>query len=109
MLELSPRQLAVLEQLRVRGFTLVAFAMYENYVGVKKANCAALLAPAASGGLQVFGEPCYLIGGHLSVRLRREGRDSFVWKKEALETTPARLVELSAFSAALAESLIPSA
>lgn len=109
VLELTQRQLSVLDLLRVRGFTLIAFPMCENYVGVKKDNCAALLAPVVGNGFKVFGDPCHMLNGHLTVRIRRDGRDWFVWKKERLEVTTPRLEELWRFSAELSETLLPGA
>ncbi len=105
-MDLSPQQLAILQRLHAAGFEIVAFPMYANYVGTRKGNCAALLAPAA-GGFGIFGAPAYLIGGNFSVRVRREGREFFVWKKAALEVTPARLAELDAFAAELSQALLP--
>ncbi len=67
----------------------------------------ALLAPAAAGGFTIFGTPAYLIGGNFSVRIRRDGRESFVWKKESLEVTATRLAELDAFAAELSQALLP--
>ena len=81
--------------------------MYANYIGTRKGNCAALLAPAASGGFDIFGTPAYLIGGNFSVRVQRDGREFFVWKKESLAVTPERLAELDAFSAQLSVALLP--
>jgi hypothetical protein len=106
-MDLSPQQMAILQRLHLAGFEIVAFPMYANYVGTRKANCAALLAPVASSGLSIFGAPAYLIGGNFSVRVRRDGREFFVWKKESLEVTPARLAELDAFAAELTEQLLP--
>jgi len=105
-MELSPQQLAILQRLHIAGFEIVAFPMYANYVGTRKRSCAALLAPAA-GSFNIFGAPAYLIGGNFSVRVRRDGREFFVWKKESLEVTPARLAELNAFAAELAQALLP--
>jgi hypothetical protein len=51
--------------------------------------------------------PAYLIGGNFSVRVTREGRDWFVWKKEKLEVTTERLAELERFAAQLSQTLIP--
>src|SRR5580658_9081334 len=102
-MDLSPQQLAILQRLHVAGFELAAFPMYANYVGMRKGNCAALLVPAAADGFNVFGSPAYLIGGNFSVRLRRDGREFFVWKKESLEVTAARLAELDAFAAELSQ------
>jgi hypothetical protein len=107
-MDFSPQELAILECLHVAGFEIVAFPMYANYVGTRKGNCAALLAPAStSGGFSVFGAPTYLIGGNFSVRVRRDGRDFFVWKKESMEVTPARLAQLDAFAAELSRALLP--
>ncbi len=44
-MELTPQQLGFLGQLRSRGFDIVGFPMYEQYIGVRKGNCGALLAP----------------------------------------------------------------
>lgn len=81
--------------------------MYANYVGIRKDNCAALLAPAASQPFTVYGSPSYLIRANFTVRVNQNGKDYFVCKKEKLEATPARIAELDAFSAALAEALLP--
>jgi hypothetical protein len=106
-MDLSPQQLATLQRLRIAGFEIVAFPMYANYVGTRKGNCAALLAPAAAGGFGIFGTAAYLIGGNFSVRVKRDGRELFVWKKESLEVTAARLAELDAFATELTEALLP--
>ncbi len=106
-MDLSPQQMAILQRLHLAGFEMVAFPMYANYVGTRKGNCAALLAPAAAGGFGVFGTPVYMIGGNFSVRVRRDGREFFVWKKESLEATPERLGELDAFAAELSQALLP--
>jgi hypothetical protein len=105
-MELSPQQMAILQRLRLAGFEIVAFPMYANYVGTRKGNCAALLSQAA-GGFSIFSAPAYLIGGNFSVRVRRDGREFFVWKKESVEVTAARLTELDAFAAELTEALLP--
>src|ERR1700679_1811299 len=106
-MDLSPQQLAILQRLHVAGFEIVAFPMYANYVGTRRGNCAALLAPAAAGGFGIFGTPTHLIGGNFSVRVRRDGREFFVWKKESIEVTAARLAELDAFAAELTDALLP--
>ena len=106
-MDVSPQQMAILQRLHLAGFEIVAFPMYANYVGTRKGNCAALLSPAAAGGFGIFGTPAYLIGGNFSVRVRRDGREFFVWKKESVEVTAARLTELDAFAAELTEALLP--
>ncbi len=98
MLELTPQQIAVLERFRDAGFALAAFPLYASYIGVKKENCAVLLAPVPNGGMRPYGEACYLVAGNMGVRAKRDGRDWFVWKKEQVEATPARLGELQRFA-----------
>jgi hypothetical protein len=106
-MDLSPQQLSILQRLHGAGFEIVAFPMYANYIGTRKGNCAALLAPATAGGFDIFGTPAYLIGGNFSVRVQRDGREFFVWKKESLEVTPERRTELDAFAAELSQALLP--
>jgi hypothetical protein len=105
VLELTPPQIAVLEKLHNRGFQFVAFPLYASYVGVRKGNCATLLAPVAGGGMRVFGEPGYLVEGNLGVRVLREGKAFFVWKQNALAATPEREDELRRFSTEVGQLL----
>jgi hypothetical protein len=104
-LDLTPRQLAVLERLRARGFRFVSFPLYASALGIRKGNCAALLQPAESGEMGLLSDPCYLVEGNLSVRIHRGNQQWFVWKKKKIEATLERLAELSRFTAELKESL----
>jgi hypothetical protein len=97
MNELSPLQIAILERIITHGFHVVAFPLYANAVGIRSGNCAALLDPIVGGGFRVYGEPCVLLDGNLSVRVRDKDRLWFVWKKQRLEATPERLSELDRF------------
>ena len=107
-MELTPQQISILERLQKRDFQIVAFPMYPNHIGVRKGNCAALLALASPTGFSVFGSPSYLIGGNISVSIRRDGEKWFVWKKERLEATPARLADLAQFTTELTDCLLAS-
>jgi hypothetical protein len=106
-MELSPQQIGVLERLITHGFAGVAFPLYANAVGVRKGSCAALLDPVANAAFRVFGEPCFLLEGNLTVRVAEKGKTWFVWKKQRLEATPERLVELEKFVAELKLLLEP--
>jgi hypothetical protein len=106
-MEFTSAQISTLEKIQSHGFHLVAWPMYGNYVGVRKGNCAALLAPLESGGFRLFGEPAYLVDGNLAVRVTREGSDAFVFKKHTLPATPERIAGLRSFAAELAELLLP--
>jgi hypothetical protein len=107
MNEFSPQQIGILERLAAKEFFLVAFPLYANAVGVRKGSCAALLDPIPSGGFRLFGEPCMLLEGNLTVRITDKGKSWFVWKKLHLEVTPARLLELENFVAELKLLLEP--
>jgi hypothetical protein len=97
MNEFSLQQIAILERLVAKEFVLVAFPLYANAVGVRKGSCAALLDPIANGGFRVFGEPCVLLDGNLTVRITEKGKTWFVWKKQRLEATLERVLELENF------------
>src|SRR5260370_35094761 len=101
MNEFSPQQMGILERLVAKEFILVAFPLYANAVGVRKGSCAALLDPIANGGFRVFGEPCVLLDGNLTGRIKEKGKPWFVWKKHRLEATAQRLSELESFAAEL--------
>jgi hypothetical protein len=107
MNEFSPQQIGILERMVAKEFILVAFPLYANAAGVRKGSCAALLDPIPSGGFRVFGEPCMLLEGNLTVRITEKGKAWFVWKKQRLEATPERLRELENFVAELKLLLEP--
>jgi hypothetical protein len=108
MLELSEQQIAVLERLRDRGFALVAFPLYASCIGVRRGECAALLAPVPGGRMRLFGDAFVLINGNPAVRVLRGGRDAFVWKGSEVPATPERNAGLVAFTQALTECLLAS-
>jgi hypothetical protein len=107
MNELSAQQIAILQRLIAKEFAIVAFPLYANAVGVRKGSCAALLDPVANGGFRLFGEPCILLDGNLTVRIKEKGKTWFVWKKQRLEATPERLTQLESFVSELKLSLEP--
>jgi hypothetical protein len=108
-MELTAQQIGILERLRSGGFEIVAYPMYENYVGVRKGQCGALLAPAASGGLTLYGEPSYLVAGGLSARTIQSDGQWFVRKKDKVPASPERTAELESFAAELGSNLLPVA
>jgi hypothetical protein len=107
-MELTQQQARSLERLQAQGFQIVAFALYPNYLGVRKGNCAALLAPILSESFAVYGASAWLVGDNFGVRVKRNDGEWFVWKKERVEATPERVAELERFSAALADALLPT-
>ena len=107
--ELTRQQIAILERLVSGGFSVVAFPLYANAVGVRKGQYAALLDPVAGGGFRVFGEPCVLLDGNLTVRVADTGKSWFVWKKLRVEATVERICELEGFVSELRMLLEPRA
>ena len=108
-MDLSRQQAEILQRLIVQEFRIVAFPMYANYIGVRKGNCAALLAPLTSDGFTVFGAAAYMVGENLGVRVKQRDGEYFVWKKDRVLATPERVAELERFSAELAAALVPVA
>lgn len=105
MVELTPQQVDILERLVDAGFRPIAIPPYEKALCVHRGECAAVLSPVSGGGLRLLAPPTYMMGGNLSVRLRRGERDLFVWKKTELAATPERLATLDSFRRALMEIL----
>jgi hypothetical protein len=97
MNELTAHQITILERLISAEFSIVAFPLYANAVGIRKGNYAALLDPLVGGGFRLFGEACVLLDGNLAVRITEKGKSWFVWKKQRLEATPERTSELDRF------------
>jgi hypothetical protein len=105
MLELSPRQMQVMDRLIEAGFRPIAIPPYENVLCMKKGNCVAALAPVTNGGLKPLAPPSYLVDGNLSVKLKRGSGEVFVWKKREVSATPERVRELESFRKELQEIL----
>jgi hypothetical protein len=97
MVEFSPQQMQILEQLFAADFRPIAIPPYESALCVRRGECAAILSPIPNGGLRVLAPPSYLVDGNLSVRLKRGAGEVFVWKKTELAATPERLEELELF------------
>ena len=96
-MELSERQMRVLERLFEAGFRPIAIPPYENALCVHRGEYAAVLAPVASGGLRLLAPATVIVEGNLSVRLKKPTGDVFVWKKTEVAATAERLRALEAF------------
>jgi hypothetical protein len=108
MVELTPLQMQIVERLFAAGFRPVAIPPYENALCLKKGGCAAVLAPVPNGGLKLLAPPSYMVDGSLSVKLKRDGGEVFVWKKKEIEATQERLRELETFRRELEDILEPA-
>ena len=107
MNEFYSQQIEILQRLIEKEFVLVAFPLYANAVGVRRGICAALLDPVANGGFSILGEPCILLDGNLTVRIKEKDKTWFVWKKQRVEATMERVSELEKFVAELKLLLEP--
>ena len=105
MVELTSRQRRALERLIGQGFQVIAISPYESALCVRLQNCAALLRPSEGAGLRLMAPPSFLIDGNLSVKIARQGREWFIWKKKEIEATPGRKAELERFRERLEELL----
>jgi hypothetical protein len=105
MVELTRVQMEMLERLFAAGFRPIAIPPYENALCVHRGECAALLAPVVNGGLRLLAAPTFLVGGNLSVRLKKKTGDVFVWKKTEVAASAERLRELEKFREELGEIL----
>jgi hypothetical protein len=105
MQELTPQQIRIVERLFANGFRPIAIPPYESALCMKKGECAAILAPVPDGGLKLLAPPSYLVEGNLSVKLKRDSGEVFVWKKKEVKATPEKLKELESFRRELTELL----
>ena len=97
MFEFTPRQMKILEELVAAGFRPAAIPPYESALCLRRGDCAVVLSPEPTGGLQMLAPPSYIVDGNLSVKLRRGAKEVFVWKKAEVEVTPERSKELASF------------
>src|SRR5262250_3092033 len=105
MVELSPRQMQVIERLFEAGFRPIAIPPYERALCMKKGDCIVALSPVPNGGLKLLAPATFMVDGNFSVKLKRGPREVFVWKKREVEATPERLRGLESFKKELQEIL----
>lgn len=97
MMELTEGQMRVVERLFGAGFRPIAIPPYESALIMRKGECVAQLGPVENGGLKVLAPVTFLVDGNLSVRLKKNSGDVFVWKKKEVAATEGMLRELEEF------------
>jgi hypothetical protein len=97
MLELTPQQMKTVERLFAAGFRPIAIPPYESALCMRRGECVAVLTPVPNGGLRLLAPPSYMVGGNVSVRLKRGKSEVFAWKKSEIDATVERLAELAMF------------
>lgn len=103
-IDLTPSQIATLEQLLHSGFRFVTLPRYERYLGVERDGFVALI-DASGGGVRIFGQPGYLIGEGLAMLVERGAGKAFVWHEQSVTVTPELLVAYEGFRADLGNLL----
>ena len=96
-MELTERQMRVVERLFKAGFRPIAIPHYESALIMHKGECAAVLGPVENGGLKLLVPVTILVDGNLSVKLKKGSGDVFVWKKKEVAATEEMLKELEEF------------
>ncbi|SRR6266478_10150265 len=104
-MELTERQMQVMQRLFDAGFRPIAIPPYEGALCLRRGECAAVLAPVENGGLRVLAPASFLVAGKFGVRVRRGAKEVFVFKQQELEATQGRLNELAEFQKGLEEIL----
>lgn len=95
----------VLQRLFEAGFRPIAIPPYESALCLRRGECAAVLAPVDNGGLRILAPASFLVDGKFGVRVKRGGREMFVFKQQEVEATPERLKELERFAEELSAVL----
>lgn len=108
-MELSQRQIQVMQRLFEAGFRPIAIPPYESALCLRRGECAAVLAPVDGGGLRILAPASFLVDGKFGVRVKRGGKDVFAFKQKELEATQERLKELTEFQKSLDEILAEGA
>jgi hypothetical protein len=96
-MELTEEQMRVVERLFDAGFRPIAIPPYESALILHKGECAAVLGPVENGGLKLLVPVTILVDGNVSVKLKKNSGDVFVWKKKEAAATAERLKELEEF------------
>jgi len=105
MVALTALQMETIERLFAAGFRPIAIAPYERVGCVHRGECGGLLGPGGNGGLRLLAPATVLVDGNLSVRLKREHGEVFVWKEKEVQATEDRLKELERFRSELVRIL----
>jgi hypothetical protein len=90
--QLTPLQIARLENLLRAGFKFVTFEHFARCVAVEKKGFVALL-EVSGEKVRKFGSVGYHLGGGIGVLVERESGKAFVWKSESVVATPEQLTD----------------
>ncbi len=97
---LNPAQIQKLEALLRGGFRFLTLERYERYLAVEKDNFVALLDPA-NGGLAIFSQAGYLMGGGIGMLVEGAASKEFVYHGQKVTATLELLDQYEAFKRSL--------
>ena len=100
-MNLSEKQMQVMQRLFEAGFRPIAIPPYESALCLHRGECAVVLALVDGGGFKVLAPASFLVDGKFGVRVKRGAKDVFVFKQKELEATPERMRELAEFQKSL--------
>ncbi len=103
-MDLTPAQIATLEDLLKADFKFVTIEHIERYLGVEKNGFVALLDPS-EGRLAVYGQVGYRLGNGIGMLVERGEGKAFVWKSESVSATPELLAGYERFRTELQAAL----
>lgn len=99
-MDLTPSQIAILQELLQAGFRFLTLPRYERYVGAERDGFVWLLDPGG-GQIRTFGQAGYLVGDGLAMLVEREAGNAFVWHERSVAATPELLAGYERFRAEL--------
>src|SRR5215813_12242400 len=105
MQELTRKQMQIVQRLFEAGFRPIAIPPYESALSLHRGECAVVLAPVDGGGLKILAPASILVDGKVGGRVKRGGREVFVFPEKELEETPERVKALAEFQKELDQAL----
>ena len=103
-MDLTPSQIATLEELLRAGFRFLTLPRYERYVAVERDGFVWLLDPSG-GEVRAFGQAGYLVADGLAMLVDRGAGKAFVWHEQSVAATPHLLAAYERFRADLGNLL----
>ncbi len=95
-MELTPAQVAKLEEILNAGFRFISVERAERYLGVERGGFVALLEPV-DGQIKFFSQVGYLLGAGIGMLVDKPEGKCFVWHDHSVPATPELLAGYEQF------------